>query len=405
MRMRRSAVVALATASVLTLSGCGFHGLYGVSLPGGTDLGSHPYAITVYFANVLDLVPESSVKVNDVAIGRVESVKLTDKSDIGKTGEDSTVGWTAKVRIKVRGDVHLPSNSRAAVQMTSLLGEKFVALLAPRGTPTTTDLKNNSTIPLNSPNCVNGCTTTAPEVEEVLGSLSLLLNGGGLQQIHTITTELNKALDGNEAAVRDLLDQLNNFVGQLDVQKDTILTTLDKLDALSTTLAKQTKTLADTLDTLPQALAVLASERSKLTELLTSLSHLGSVAGNVIDATSLTLTRALTNLSPALEQLAAAGSDLPRALRIAGSFPFPLGKSLEAVRGDYANLHLFLDLSLTNELCGINAALCLTSGAGGGLLNGLTSSLPSGASQSSGATKTSSVDSAVIQPTLVGLGG
>jgi len=397
--MRRSALVALATASALTLSGCGFHGLYGVSLPGGTDLGSHPYTLTVYFANVLDLVPESSVKVNDVAVGRVESVSLTTKKDVGQTGADREIGWTAKVKIKVRGDVHLPSNSRAAVQMTSLLGEKFVALLAPLGTPSTSYLQNGSHIPLSSGNgCPNGCTTTAPEVEEVLGSLSLLLNGGGLQQIHTITTELNKALDGNEDAVRDLLNQLNNFVGQLDVQKDTILTALDKLDAFSTTLAKQTQTIADTLDTLPQALGVLASERSKLTELLTSLSNLGAVAGNVIDATSTTLTRALTNLSPALEQLAAAGGDLPKALRVAGTFPFPLGKTLEAVRGDYANLHLFLDLSLTNELCGINAALCLTSGAGGGLLNGLTSGLPSGT------TKTSS-SSAVAEPTLVGLGG
>jgi len=396
--MRRAGLIAAAAVSALTLSGCGFHGLYGVSLPGGTDLGSHPYTITVYFGNVLDLVPESAVKVNDVAVGRVESVSLTGKSDLHKTGEDSTVGWTAKVKLKVRGDVHLPSNSRAAVQMTSLLGEKFVALLAPRGTPSTTYLKNGSTIPLASPNCLNGCTTTAPEVEQVLGSLSLLLNGGGLQQLRTITTELNKALDGNEAAVRDLLDQLNNFVGQLDVQKDTILTALDSLDRLSTTLVKQNQTIADTLDTLPQALAVLAQERSKLTELLTSLSHLGSVAGNVIDATSLTLTRALTNLSPALEQLAAAGSDLPKALRIAGTFPFPLGKALEAVRGDYANLHLFLDLSLTNELCGINAALCLTSGAGGGLLNGLTSGLPSGTTKSSSS-------SALVEPTLVGLGG
>ena len=49
-------------------------------------------------------------------------------------------------------------------------------------------------------------TTTAPEVEQVLGALSLLLNGGGLQQIRVITTELNNALHGHEAEVRDLLD-------------------------------------------------------------------------------------------------------------------------------------------------------------------------------------------------------
>ncbi len=397
--MRRSALVALASAAVLTLSGCGFSGLYGVQLPGGTDLGSHPFTIDACFADVLDLVPESAVKVNDVAVGQVKSVKLTTDKDAKRCGAPSMDGWSALVEIQVRGDIHLPSNSRAAVMMTSLLGEKYVALEAPAGTPSTTALKKNDTIPLSSPGCANGCTTTAPEVEEVLGSLSLLLNGGGLQQLHIITTELNKALNGNEAAVRDLLTQLNDFVGQLDVQKSTILTALDSLDHLSTTLAQQNQTIADTLDTLPKALGVLAQERSKLTQLLTSLSHLGAVAGSVIDATTTTLTGALRNLSPALEQLAAAGSDLPKALKIAGTFPFPLGKALEATRGDYANLHLFLDLSLTDELCGLSKALCLTSTSGG--LSGLSSSsssVPSATTQSSSST-------AINEPTLIGLGG
>ena len=59
-----------------------------------------------------------------------------------------------------------------------------------------------------------------PEVEEVLGALSLLLNGGGVAQLKTIPSELNKALDGREDDVRSLLDQLHEFMGQLDDNKD-----------------------------------------------------------------------------------------------------------------------------------------------------------------------------------------
>ena len=51
------------------------------------------------------------------------------------------------------------------------------------------ELASGDTIPITR-------TGSAPEAEEVLGALSLLLNGGGLQQIKVITTELNKALDG-----------------------------------------------------------------------------------------------------------------------------------------------------------------------------------------------------------------
>ena len=373
-------------AGAMLLSGCGFHGLYGVHLPGGTDVGNHPYDLTVYFANVLDLVPQSSVKVNDVAVGQVVSVDLSSKSD--DSGSPATNGWTARVKIQVRGDVLLPSNARAAIMQTSLLGEKYVALEQPLGAPATDYLHNGSIIKL--PN-----TTTAPDVEEVLGALGLLLNDGGLEQIATITSELNNALRGNQSSVRDLITQLNTFTSTLDVQKSDITAALDSLDSLSTTLARQTATIAKSLDTLPQALAVLAQDRSKLTTLLVSLSNLGSVAGQVIDATDTELTQALKDLSPALEQLSAAGANLPKALRIAGTFPFPLGKTLDAVKGDYANLHLLLDLNLTDELCGISKITCATSGA----------SSPLSALTGASASSTQESADTVYQPTLLGLSG
>lgn len=326
---------ALAIASV-GLSGCGFHGLYSANLPGGPDLGSHPYTVTIEFADVLDLVPQSNVKVNDVAVGKVVSVSLD--------------GWIAKVKIKVNHGVHLPANARAAVRQSSLLGEKFVDLEQPLAKPEGT-LGDGAKIPLTS-------TGTAPEVEEVLGALSLLLNGGGLEQIRGITTELNKALKGNESAVRDLLTQLNGFVGGLDRQKDDITTALINIDKLAATLNRQKQTIIATLDTFPQALTILKNERSKLTTLLQSLARLGVTATGVITATETNLVSSLKSLSPVLETLTAAGSDLPQALKILLTFPFPLDSTTKFVKGDYANLSLFLDLNLSNNLCGLNPALC-----------------------------------------------
>ena len=47
-RARRVAgVAALATTCAVTLSSYGFTGLYSAPLPGGADLGSHPFTITV----------------------------------------------------------------------------------------------------------------------------------------------------------------------------------------------------------------------------------------------------------------------------------------------------------------------------------------------------------------------
>lgn len=379
--MKRLTLLLSALAGIaLTLTGCGFTGLYSANLPGGADVGSHPYRVVAYFTDVLDLVPQSAVKVNDVPVGRVVSVRLSRTSD--HTGDPSTAGWTARVVLEINGSIQLPSNSRAAVKMTSLLGEKYVTLEQPLQQPAGTDLHDGSVIPITH-------TDTAPDVEEVLGALSLLLNGGGLQQIHIITTELNKALQGNEGAVRDLLGQLNTFVGTLDAQKNDIVDALQALDRLSITLNRQRQTIETTLDTFPQALAVLAGERNDLVTMLSALANLGSVATHVVDATEQDLVSSLKSLSPVLEQLTAAGANLPKALKIAATFPFPVGNTRDIIRGDYANLNLFLDLNLSNELCGLNKLLCTV--------------VPS--SDSARPLTTDSAAQRSLQPGLLGAGG
>ena len=347
--MRRLRLVAALVAALTVLTGCGFHGLYGMHLPGGANVGSHPLSLTIYFDNVLDLVPQSAVKVNDVPVGRVENITLSSKSD--NSGDRATNGWTAKVTVTVNSDVKLPANARAEIKQTSLLGEKYVDLEQPLDQPSPQPLKSGATIPITR-------TGSAPETEQVLGALSLLLNGGGLQQIHVITTELNKALDGNEAAVRDLLSQLNTFVGTLDQQKNGILDALDKVNKLAITLNQNKKTITDALDTFPQALSVLRANRSKLTAMLVALSNLGTVATRVINKTQTNFVSSLKSLAPVVEQLTASGSNLVESLKIAGTFPFPLKRTLTAVRGDYANLAAYLDLNLSDQLCGVNPKLC-----------------------------------------------
>src|SRR5262249_54031644 len=151
---RRARLLAAATAGSLLLSGCGFTGLYNVSLPGGTSLGGSPYKVTIEFADVLDLVPQANVKVNDVAVGKVTKIELDNDPSLGTKS-----GWIAKVTIKVRGNVNLPANARADVRMTSLLGEKYIDLEQPLDTPSATPLKNGDNIPISR-------TGSAPEVEE-----------------------------------------------------------------------------------------------------------------------------------------------------------------------------------------------------------------------------------------------
>src|SRR5690606_17145612 len=108
-------LTALACATlVLPSAGCSAEDL---PLPGGVDTGPDPYHVTVEFRDVLDLVPRSAVKVDDVDVGEVEEIWLD--------------GYVAKVRLRIRGSVRLPDNATARIRQTSLLGEKFVSLAAP----------------------------------------------------------------------------------------------------------------------------------------------------------------------------------------------------------------------------------------------------------------------------------
>src|SRR4029453_16007248 len=166
-------------AAALMLTGCGFRGAYSFSLPGGADTGDDPYTVQVEFLDVLDLVPQSGVRVADVPVGRVESIEL-DEDD-----------WTGLVTITVNGDVELPANAVAAIQQSSLLGEKYVELAPPGNAEPTGDLRDQPLLPLQR-------TTPNVEGEELLGAVSLVLNGGGLAQLQTINRELGEALEGRE---------------------------------------------------------------------------------------------------------------------------------------------------------------------------------------------------------------
>lgn len=323
--MRTARKTALwAAAGSLLLTGCEINGLYDVPLPGGAATDGNSYRVTVEFQDVLDLVPQSTVKVNNVTVGAVEKVEL--------------VGWHARVSLRVDDSVKLPGNAIAGLRQTSMLGEKYVALSAPTDTEPVGRLTDGAKIPLSR-------SGRNPEIEEVLSALSALLNGGGVAQLKTITVELNKALDGREDRVKSLLTELDTFIGGLDKQKKEIVRALEGIDKLSKTLAKEKKTIGRAITTMPPALKVLADQRTKLTKMLTSLSELGRTGTRVINASRADVIANLRQLQPILQQLNKAGADLPNALELLTTYPFPRNV-VDAIKGDYVNLKVTADLDL-----------------------------------------------------------
>lgn len=327
-RTTRGAVTAAAIALALTataVAGCGparFDGIYSIPLPGGASLGAHPYLVTAQFTNAVNLVPQSAVKVNDVTVGRVVRIYLPARS------------WTASVTMAINGAVRLPANAIAELTQSSLLGEEYVALAAPPGAPWQGRLRDGATIPVYR-------TTSDVTVEEVFGALSMLLNGGGISQIRTITTELNNALDGNVTQIRQMLPRLVVFVANLNAHRGDIVTALNGINSLAATLAARDAQITDVLDNLQPGLAVLARQRSQLVTLLNALHDLSDVAVATIHASQRNFVADLRLLRPTLARLADAGQSLPLALQVLLTFPFT-DQVLSDIKGDYLNAYLSL---------------------------------------------------------------
>jgi phospholipid/cholesterol/gamma-HCH transport system substrate-binding protein len=314
----------LVTAVAISTAGCGFHGIYSMPLPGGEGTSGAKYHVTVQLADALDLVPRSSVKVNGASVGTVDSIRL-----------DSS--HHAVVVCAIQRKVHLPANAVARVEQTSLLGEKFVEIEPPTGQAPRGQLTDGSVIPLSR-------TDTSATVEDVLGSLAMLLNGGGLAQVRTISRELNRAFDGREGAVRDTLVKLQTFVGSLDTQKAQIIRAMQGLDDLAATVRAQESSLTTAVDQMPAALRVLADSKNQLVQMLTSLQHLGDVTVGIENKAGADILANLRNLQPTLTKLASVGETIPKTLELILSYPVADGVE-KAFYGDYGNLHITIDLS------------------------------------------------------------
>lgn len=332
--MKRLGLVSAAAAAALTLGGCGVlsGGVYDTPLPGGADVGSKPLRITADFEDVLDLVPQSSVKVDNVSVGRVSSIKLNPD------------GRSASVELIINRDADLPAGTTARLQQTSLLGEKYVGLIRPEAPVPGPAIKTGDQLGLAD-------TSQAAQVEQVLGALSLVLNGGGIGQFQEISRELQKVSAGRPEQVKASLRQIETFVTGLDQRKESITAAIDGLASLGQSLDADKDKIVAALDGLSPGMQVIVDQRKQLVAMLRSLDRLSSVTVDTLNTAQKDIVADLKALEPILQQLAKSGQDLPDSLQILLTYPFP-DSVLGAIKGDYLNVFIETNFRTLPNGCG-----------------------------------------------------
>ena len=313
-------------AAGLMLTSCGWKGIANVPVPGGAGTGSNAMTIYVQMPDTLALNVNSRVRVADVFVGSVRAIELKN--------------WVATLTLDVEPGLDLPADTTAAIGQTSLLGSQHVELTAPSNAAGEPKLKSGDTIPLSR-------ASAFPTTERTLASIGTILSGGGIPNLEVIQTEVANILTGRGDQIREFLGRLDTFTAELNNQREDITRAIDSTNRLLAIVAQRNDTLDRVLTEFPPLIKHFADTRDLFADAVTALGRVSKATDDALSQANPDITTNLKNLQRPLVQLGKASPYLLGALKVIGTAPFSIENVPKAIRGDYINVSLNVDLTLS----------------------------------------------------------
>jgi len=313
-------------AAGLILTSCGWKGIANVPVPGGPGTGANAMRIYVQMPDTLALNVNSRVRVADVFVGSVRAIELKN--------------WVATLTLDVDPGLKLPADTTAAIGQTSLLGSQHVELTAPPDESNGPMLKSGDTIPLAR-------SSAFPTTERTLASIGTILSGGGIPNLEVIQTEVANILTGRGDQIREFLGRLDTFTAELNNQRQDITRAIDSTNRLLAIVAQRNDTLDRVLTEFPPLIKHFADTRDLFADAVTALGRVSKATDDALSQANPDITANLKNLQRPLVQLGKASPYLLGALKVIGTAPFSIENVPKAIRGDYINVSLNVDLTLS----------------------------------------------------------
>ncbi len=251
------------TACLLTLagSGCGTT-VDDLPMP-KPGIGGPGYVVHAQFRDALNLPGSAHVKIGGTDIGTVTSITASD--------------FVADVQLLIRDDIDLPRGTVAELRQATPLGDMFVAITLPAAADSGPPLRSGDVIDLAH-------TSTAASVEQMMMSVSMLVNGGGINQAADIATQVNSMTDGRGRQLAHLMTELTDVTTALNRRTGDIDALLTGIDSLTGEMARRKAELGAAADTFPPMLGILADNQQRIVELMSTVSvataALGDFAGS-----------------------------------------------------------------------------------------------------------------------------
>lgn len=221
--------------------------------------------LTATFDDVGDLVAGHSVQVADVRVGSITSIELTDD-------------YQAKVTMRIKDGLDLPSNSEAVLRTTSLLGEKFIELRPQRTADgevvaATGTLQDGDDV---------ARTTQAPELEFVAEEAVKVLGGVVSNDLSALIETGSVGFGGRAAELGSLIDSLSVVSATLADQTGNIVRIIDGLDAATATLAGGSAQVDQLLVNLAGTTQLLTDNRELTLQTLRDLTRLANAQNEIV---------------------------------------------------------------------------------------------------------------------------
>ena len=229
-----------------------------LALVAGGCTGGDATVVLATFDDVADLTQNASVRYADVPIGRVADIELD---------ED----LRAFVTLEVDPEVALPARLTAQLRKTSVLGERFVALVPVDGA---------------AGEWVSGneveSTEVVPELEEVIQTSTDLLVAVSTDTLAGAIRSGADGLDGRAATLGQVIDDLNAVTTTYNANSADLTRLLDGLDQFLDTVGPQAAMHGRALGEIEAFLQVLAEEDDNLIDTLVNLRDLATTGTDIM---------------------------------------------------------------------------------------------------------------------------
>jgi phospholipid/cholesterol/gamma-HCH transport system substrate-binding protein len=188
---------------------------------------SHTYRLDAVFSNASGVFKGDAVKLAGVDVGRVVGAEIEN--------------GRALVSFTVENRVRLPRDSIVALRWRNVLGQRFLYLYP--GRDRSRFFEDGDRVPLSN-------TENAGDLGEFLNHLGPILRAIDPEKANAFLDAMNTALVGNEAAVRQLLDNGGVLASRLGEMDREIRTLVSSSDTVMSTYAKQNRDIELIIDDL-----------------------------------------------------------------------------------------------------------------------------------------------------------